>query len=313
MKHINELLIILLLSTCLAGYAQTPTKNTNNNTTKNQSNAAQTNDNNNTTNNQSNTAQTNDNNSEEEEEEESYLTETDIDQQSNQQQNDPYEKFNRAMFQFNEDLDHLILKPIAKTYNALTPTPVNTSVDHMFNNLTEIPTTINDLLQFNFYQAISDSWRFVINSTVGIGGILDVAEKTGLSRHYEDVGLTLAKWGWKDSNYFVIPFLGSSTIRDGISLIPYYYMTIYPYIKDWRSRYAILAWRAVDIRAQLLRFEKVYKAAAIDRYILIRSAYLQRRKHLIDQNKKLDDPYTTENTQKAAADDNEETYYLDDV
>ncbi|MGD9108791.1 MAG: VacJ family lipoprotein [Gammaproteobacteria bacterium] len=315
MKHINGLLIILLLSISLVGYAQTPTKNTNDNTTNNQNNTAQTNNNDNTTNNQSNTAQTNKNNDNNSDDEKSYLTETDIEQQNNQQQKDPYEKLNRAMFQFNEDLDYLILKPIAKTYNAITPSPVNTAVDNVFNNLTEIPTVINDLLQFNFYQATSDSWRFVINSTVGIGGILDVAKKTGLSRHYEDFGLTLARWGWKDSNYLVIPFLNSSTIRDGISLIPYYYMTIYPYIRDWRSRYAILAWRAIDIRAQLLRFEKVYRAAAIDRYVLVRSAYLQRRRHLINQNKKLDDPYTAENTQKAVAadDDNEETYYLDDV
>lgn len=292
MKYINGLLIIFLLFASVAGYAQTLAKNANNNANK-----------------QSNTAQTNNN----DHEEESYLTEKNTDQQDNQQKNDPYEKFNRAMFQFNEDLDHIVLKPIAKTYNAVMPGPANTAVGNIFNNLTEIPTVINDLLQFNFYQATSDSWRFVINSTVGVGGILDVAKKTGLSRHYEDVGLTLAKWGWKNSNYFVIPFLGASTIRDGISLIPYYYITVYPYIKDWRSRYAILAWRAIDIRAELLRFEKVYEAAAIDRYVLMRSAYFQRRKHLINQNNNLDDPYTAEDTQKSVANDNEEAYYLDDV
>lgn len=306
MKYINGLLIVLLLSITVAGYAQSPsTDDTNKNANSKQSNTA---------------AQTN-NNSEDEGNyylsEESSPTKTNADTnaepQDNQQQKDPYEKFNRAMFQFNEDLDHLILKPIAKTYDALMPSPANTAFDNMFDNLREIPTVINDLLQFHFYQATSDSWRFVINSTVGVGGILDVAKKTGLNPHYEDVGLTLAKWGWKDSNYLVIPFLNSSTIRDGISLVPYYYMTVYPYIKDWRARYAILGWRAIDLRAQLLRFEKTYEAAAIDRYILMRSAYLQRRQYLIDQDKNIGDPYTAEDAQKTAADDNQERYYLDDV
>lgn len=305
MKYINGLLIVLLLSINVAGYAQNPSTN---DTSKN------------TNNNQNNTAQTNSNSEDEGNyylDEGSSLTKTNTDtnteQQDNQQQKDPYEKFNRAMFQFNEDLDYLILKPVAKTYNALMPSPANTAFDNIFNNLSEIPTVINDLLQFHFYQATSDSWRFVINSTAGVGGILDVAKKTGLNPHYEDVGLTLARWGWKDSNYLVIPFLNSSTIRDGISLVPYYYMTAYPYIKNWRWRYMILTWRAVDLRANLLRFEKTYEAAAIDRYVLMRSAYLQRRQHLIDQNKNIDDPYTAENTQKAAANDNEEAYYLDDV
>jgi len=228
-------------------------------------------------------------------------------------QQDPYEKFNRSMFKFNETLDKHILKPIAKTYNALIPSPVNTAIDNILNNLSEIPSVINDLLQFNFYQATSDSWRFAINSTVGIGGTLDIANKTGLSIHYEDVGLTLAKWGWTNSNYLVLPFLGSSTIRDAAGLVPYYYMTVYPYIKDWKYRYAAIALRTVDVRARLLRFEKVYEEAAIDRYVFVRSAYLQRRKYLTNQNNNIDDPYTEEDTQATAADDNEETYYLDDM
>lgn len=228
-------------------------------------------------------------------------------------QKDPYENYNRAMFQFNETIDDYILKPIARTYNTIMPPPLNTAIHNIFDNLSEIPTVINDLLQFNFYQATSDSWRFVINSTVGIGGAIDMATKTGLTRHYEDVGLTFAKWGWTNSSYFVIPFLGPSTIRDAITLFPYYYMTIYPYIHPLGKRYLILGARFIDLRAQLLRFEKVYKEIAIDRYVFIRSAYLQRRKYLTKQNGEIDDPYTTEDTKQTASDDNSEAYYLDDV
>jgi phospholipid-binding lipoprotein MlaA len=282
-KHIKPLCIILLLSLSLIGYAQNQTKPKNEQPPKN--NSAQ----------QNNNAEKNDN----------HVTD--------EQQKDPYEGYNRAMFKFNEDFDDYILKPVAKTYNALMLPPVNNATHNALNNLSEIPTVINDLLQFNFYKATSDSWRFVVNSTVGIGGILDVASKIDLTPHYEDIGLTLAKWGWSDSNYFIIPFLGPSTIRDAIGLIPYYYITVYPYIKDWRWRYAALALRMVDIRAQLLRFEKTYEEIALDPYVFMRSAYFQRRKYLMEENNNIDDPYTEEDTKKTAADNNEEAYYLDDV
>jgi phospholipid-binding lipoprotein MlaA len=239
----------------------------------------------------------------------------DVDQAVLATQKDPYEKLNRTIFKFNETIDDAFIKPIAKTYNALMPRPLNTAIHNAFNNLSEMPTVVNDLLQFNFYQATSDGWRFAVNTTVGIGGALDVAEKIDLARHYEDVGLTLAKWGWADSNYFVIPFLGPSTIRDTICLVPYYYMTIFPYIHPWwPKRYLLLGLRYIDIRAHLLRFERVYEEIAIDPYVFMRSAYLQRRAYLMKENANgLNDPYTAEDTKRAAADDSSETYYLDDV
>lgn len=227
---------------------------------------------------------------------------------------DQYEKLNRTIFKFNETIDDAFIKPIAKTYNALMPTPLNTAIHNAFNNLSEIPTVINDLLQFNFYQATSDGWRFAVNTTIGIGGALDVAKKIDLTRHYEDVGLTLAKWGWADSNYFVIPFLGPSTIRDTICLVPYYYMTVFPYIHPWwPKRYLLLGMRYIDIRAHLLRFERVYEEIAIDPYVFTRSAYLQHRAYLMKENGNIDDPYTSEDTKQAAANNNNEAYYLDDI
>lgn len=242
-----------------------------------------------------------------------YLTDEEIAEEQDMSKIDPYEKFNRVIFSFNEGLDDAILKPIAEAYNVVMPSPLNTAVDNVLENLTGIPTVINDVLQFEFYQATSDAWRLAVNSTIGIGGILDVSTKIGLQKHNEDVGLTFARWGWQPSRYFVIPFFGASTVRDAIGLPIYYYMTVYPYIPNLYCRYGAIAWRIVDIRAQLLRFTKVYKESAIDPYVFVRSAYLQRRAFLINNAKDEDDPYTEKNTEKAAADDSSETYYLEDV
>lgn len=238
---------------------------------------------------------------------------TDENEPSVTQVDDPYEKFNRAMFRFNEVLDDNFLKPIAKGYNAIMPTPLNNGIDNFFENLTGIPTVINDLLQFEFYQATSDSWRFAVNSTIGLLGFLDVATRIDLLKHNEDVGLTFAKWGWKKSNYLVLPFFGSHTVRDALGLPIYYFMTIYPYIDEPEAELGLLALRVVDIRAQLLRFGKVYEEVAVDKYVFMRSAYLQRRAYLINNGKELDDTHTVSEEKKEAANNDEETYYLEDV
>ena len=130
---------------------------------------------------------------------------------------DPYEPFNRVMYNFNDFIDRALLKPAAKLYNKIMPIPLRKGISNIFSNLDNIPTVANDVLQTNFYQAASDSWRFAINSTVGIAGFFDVAEDLGLERNFEDLGLTFAQWGWKTSNYLVLPFIGPSTVRDGLA------------------------------------------------------------------------------------------------
>lgn len=213
---------------------------------------------------------------------------------------DPYEPFNRAMYQFNDGLDRFILKPVATVYNAVIPKPVAKSFSNFFSNIDTVPTLINDLLQCNFYQATSDAWRLVINSTIGILGFFDVASHIGLEPNSEDFGLTLARWGYKNSNYLVLPFFGPSTVRDTVGLpINYYAFSVYPYIYPQQDRYALYGAGVVVRRADLLRFEGVMQQAALDKYIFMRDAYLQRRNHLIERNEQLGNPYLEKNSSLA--------------
>ncbi len=198
---------------------------------------------------------------------------------------DPYEKFNRVMYRFNEMIDKLILKPIASVYNAVLPNPVIRCFTNFYSNIDNVPTLANDLLQFNLYQAASDAWRLAINSTVGIVGLFDVASAIGLPPNTEDFGLTLARWGYKNSNYLVLPFFGPNTIRDAIGIpINYKYLTVYPYISPVSMRYWLYGGGVVVRRADLLRFQEVLDQASVDKYVFMRDAYMQHRAYLIQHN-----------------------------
>jgi phospholipid-binding lipoprotein MlaA len=192
---------------------------------------------------------------------------------------DPYENFNRHAYKLNDTLDRAILKPVAKVYKTILPWPVTKGISNFFGNLNDIPTTANDLLQAKFYQATSDAWRIVINSTVGLGGLVDVASKIGLEKHHEDLGLTFAHWGHRSSNYFVIPLFGPSTVRDTIARpINFFYLTVYPYINDTSFRNQLWLGSVVSDRADALAFDKVIKEASFDPYIFQRNAYLEYRR-----------------------------------
>ena len=211
--------------------------------------------------------------------------------------NDPYEKFNRVMYVFNETFDMLVLRPVSTLYLKIMPKPLTKGVGNFFNNIDNIPTVINDVLQGNIYQATSDSWRFAINSTIGILGFFDVASLMGLEPNAEDFGLTLARWGYKNSNYLVVPFLGPSTVRDAIAWpINYEYFTVYPYIYPVKARYAIYSVGVVSRRADFIRFQGVFAQAAVDKYAFMRDAYMQRRAYLIERNQELSDPYLEKNS-----------------
>lgn len=215
--------------------------------------------------------------------------------------NDPYEKFNRHIFSFNDALDTYFLVPVSKFYNKVMPKPLNRGIYNAFSNLNNFPTISNDLLQGNFYQATSDSWRFFINSTAGAGGLFDVASNMGLDPNTEDFGLTLARWGYTDSSYLVIPFLGPSTVRDAAGLpVDYFLFSPYNYIQDSRTRYTLYALNIVSKRAQLLQYQNLYNQIALDRYAFIRNAYLQQRSSAIDRNQHLSDPYFNLTNKKTA-------------
>lgn len=198
---------------------------------------------------------------------------------------DPYEGFNRAMFSFNEKVDQYFVRPVATFYNTIMPKPLNQGIHNFFNNIGELPTIANDILQLNFYQTMNDVWRLGINSTIGILGFFDVASHMGLDYYANDFGLTLARYGWKNSNYLVLPLFGPSTIRDTVEIpVDYNFFSIYPYVEPQSHRYILYGVGVVDRRAQLLQYQTVFEEAAVDKYIFMRNAYMQRRAHQIEQN-----------------------------
>lgn len=197
------------------------------------------------------------------------------------------------MFQVNKFLDKWILVPIATLYDTALPKPVHKSVTNFFDNLDMIPTVINDLLQTNFYQAVSDTWRFGINTTVGVGGLFDVASLIGLEPNCEDLGLTFAQWGYTHSNYLVLPFWGPKTIRDALAMPVNYFLTIYPYIHPTRDQYILYGIYVINTRADLLHYKGLMQEASLDDYVFMRDAYLQRRNHQIERNHELGNPYLT--------------------
>ena len=202
--------------------------------------------------------------------------------------NDPLIGFNRKMLDFNENIDIAILKPIATIYNKIIPKPLNQGINNFFNNIHNFPNIANDLLQLHFAQAANDSWRLLINSTIGIGGLFDVAERIKLPLYTNDFGLTLARWGYTNSTYIVWPFWGPSTIRDGIGgNVDYFVFSVYPRIHPARARYGLYALGVVDRRAQLLLLQPMLDEAILDKYSFMRHVYLQGRASQIENNMRL--------------------------
>lgn len=193
---------------------------------------------------------------------------------------DPLESINRHIFQFNQEMDTVLITPIATIYDTLVPNPIKKGANNFFDNIAMISTTGNDLLQGQFTHAIQDTWRFLINSTLGLAGTIDVASAFGLPKHFNDMGLTFARWGYKNSTYIVIPILGPATIRDTAGLFgDYYLLSPYPYIRSSALIYGILTYRYFTIRANLLDANKLMNDIALDPYIFERDAYYQYRQN----------------------------------
>ncbi|WP_254277183.1 VacJ family lipoprotein [Halomonas sp. 3H] len=204
---------------------------------------------------------------------------------------DPWEGFNRRVFAFNDAVDRAVLKPTARGYRAVTPQPVQTGVGNFFSNLGEPRTAVNSLLQGKPGNAGIALSRFVINTTVGIGGLWDFATHMEITGREEDFGQTLAVWGWEESRYLVLPLLGPSTLRDTGGL-PADAVT-YPlyYLNDAELEIALTALRIVDMRAGLLDQEELIRG---DRYSFIRDAWLQRRRFEVNDGAMGDDPFAGE-------------------
>ncbi|MFG6668077.1 VacJ family lipoprotein [Halomonas sp. HNIBRBA4712] len=222
---------------------------------------------------------------------------------------DPWETFNRRVFAFNDVLDRYALKPVATGYRTVTPGPVQTGVGNFFSNLTEIRTAINSLLQGKPANAGLATSRFLINSTVGIGGLLDYATHMQITADEEDFGQTLATWGWTDSRYLVLPLLGPSTLRDSAGLPADIAAHPNTYVEDDAWRIGLTALNIVDTRAGLLDQESLISG---DRYQFIRDAYLQRRQFLINDGELGDDPFAMDSFEFDDADFGDDDFSDDD-
>lgn len=208
-------------------------------------------------------------------------------------QQDPFESYNRAAHEFNYQVDRFVLKPVAQGYDTVVPEPISWGISNFFSNLDDITVVINDLLQGKFQQAAHDAGRFALNTTVGVGGIFDVAGHAGYNKNNEDFGQTLGVWGVDSGPYLVLPFLGPSTVRDTAALPVDMYTDPVMHVEGDDARIALVATRVVDQRASLLGAERVIaEATSDDNYLYIRDAFLQRRENLVyDGNPPLDDDF----------------------
>ncbi|MDD2721539.1 MAG: VacJ family lipoprotein [Gallionella sp.] len=189
---------------------------------------------------------------------------------------DPFEPMNRGIYKFNDTVDKVIAKPVAQGYKTVMPETGKTLVSNFFSNLNDVVVTANDLLQFKFKQGFSDAMRFLVNSSVGAGGLIDVASMR-LEKHDEDFGQTLGYWGMENGPYLVLPLLGSSSFRDGIGLLGDGQVSVISRTRHVRSRNQLFLAKAINRRSQLLTQEQVMEGAMIDRYTFLRDAYLQYR------------------------------------
>ncbi len=185
--------------------------------------------------------------------------------------NDPFEELNRKTYEFNEKLDSKILKPTAQAYSKLPP-PVKKGVTNFFNNLEEVDTSVNQLLQGKPKKSINDITRFVINSTIGIAGLFDVATKMGLERHEEDFGQTLAVWGVGEGPYIMLPVLGPSTLRDTLSRPVSSFLSVTFHMTETDVNIALKSVDALETRERLLEVESLLSG---DKYAFVKDAYIQ--------------------------------------
>lgn len=191
---------------------------------------------------------------------------------------DPYEGFNRTMFAVHEAIDNVLTRPLAKAYDAAVPLPLKASVGNFFGNVGDLWIGANNALQGKPGQAGVDFGRLLINSTLGIAGLFDVASELGLEKHDEDFGQTLAVWGYQDSAYVFLPVFGPRTVRDTAGLVVDAMADPVGQTTPMSARNSLRGLRLVDVRASLLPADKVVEEAALDKYNYIRDGYLQRRR-----------------------------------
>jgi len=205
--------------------------------------------------------------------------------------NDPWEPFNRSVFEFNEGLDKYLLKPVVAVYRFVLPEFVREGVYNFFSNYSDIYTALYNLLQGKPDYAFNDLMRVVVNTTMGLGGLIDLATPGGLEKHKEDWGQTLGVWGVPAGPYVVLPFFGPSNVRDtfgtAADLESDYLFRLLP---DVALRNSITGLRVVNARNTYYEAGDLLDGAAIDKYSFMRDAYIQRRAYQINEGREDEEP-----------------------
>ncbi|MGO9036603.1 MAG: VacJ family lipoprotein [Steroidobacteraceae bacterium] len=202
---------------------------------------------------------------------------------------DPWEPWNRGVYKFNDAIDRGIAKPVARAYVRAVPKPIRTGISNFFSNLNTPTVMINDALQGKFKAAANDLGRFLLNTTVGIGGLLDPATSAGLDRNDEDFGQTLGHWGVHAGPFLELPLLGPSDLRDAPATVVDAYTNPRQYIHNTDVKYGLLLPLLVDRRAALLPYDETLKNV-FDKYVFIRDAYLAHRAYLVSDGKITEEP-----------------------
>ena len=205
--------------------------------------------------------------------------------------NDPWEPFNRSVFEFNEGLDSYVLKPVVKAYRFILPEFVRDGIYNFFSNYSDIYTALQNLLQGKPDLAFSDLMRVVVNTTFGLGGLIDMATPGGLPKHKEDWGQTFGVWGIPSGPYVVLPFFGPSSVRDtfgtAADLESDYLFRLLP---DVALRNSITGLRVVNARNTYYEAGDLLDGAALDKYSFVRDAYIQRREYQINEGREDEEP-----------------------
>jgi phospholipid-binding lipoprotein MlaA len=195
---------------------------------------------------------------------------------------DPLEPWNRGVYRFNDVLDTNVVKPVAETYQEVTPDPVRKGVSNFFGNIRDVWSSVNAALQLRPQEAVENLFRVGVNTTLGLGGVLDVASEMGIPRTRMDFGQTLGRWGVPSGPYLVLPLLGPSSVRDATGTGIQFRLNEYTNFDDDHVQNSLTALEVVDTRAGLLRAGTLLNEAAIDKYSFVRDFYLQRRQNQID-------------------------------
>jgi phospholipid-binding lipoprotein MlaA len=214
---------------------------------------------------------------------------------------DPWEKWNRKVFNFNEDLDRRVLKPVATVYSDVVPQPVRRGVSNFFSNFADAWSAINNMLQGKFELGFEDATRVGANTLFGLFGILDVASEMGLDHHYEDFGQTLGRYGVGAGAYLVLPVLGPSTVRDAAALPVNRLATPPAFFDGTGTQVGLTVLQIVNTRSSLLGATRVIDDISLDKYTFVRDAYLQRRRSLTFDGEPPETPQAPEEAASAAA------------